>query len=85
MRIGLSELIFIALIIVAIYSPARLPEYAKVFAKLMQNIKSAVASAKEVYQPLQEIAVPIKEVKSDIDNQLTEVKQSIKESGKEEM
>lgn len=74
MRIGLSELLVIIVLAIALFSPEKLPVYTKKFLEAIQQVKNCASDAKEVVQPVQDL-------KETVDMQ---VKDIVKESGKEE-
>ena len=55
MQIGLSELLVIIVLAVAIFSPEKLPVYAKKFLDTVQQIKSCTSDVKAVTQPVQDL------------------------------
>lgn len=85
MRIGLSELLVIIVLAIALFSPEKLPVYTKKFSEAMQQIKKCASDAKEVAQPVQDVKETVDaQVESFANSQLAQVTDIVKESGKEE-
>lgn len=74
MSIGLSELLVIIIIIIALFKPEKLSDYAKMAGKFLKNVKQAAKSITDATEPVRDAIQPVTDLKKDIDTQITEVK-----------
>lgn len=81
MRIGLSEIIVLAVIVVALYDPTKLKGFAIKLNKTIKDIASALSQVQEdVVRPVQEDVVqPIKDQVDSVTKPLSDAKESITE------
>lgn len=77
MRIGLTELLIIVIIAVAILRPEKLPEYAKKFSSSMQRLKESTKTLNEVTEPVREALKPVTELKEEITDQVEQLKKDM--------
>lgn len=78
MSIGLSELLVIIIIIIALFKPEKLSDYAVMAGKFLKNVKQAAKSITDATEPVRDAIQPVTDLKKDIDTQLTEVKNEFK-------
>lgn len=77
MRIGLTELLIIVIIAVAILRPEKLPEYAKKFSSSMQRLKESTKTLNEVTEPVREAVKPVTDLKEEITDQVEQLKKDM--------
>lgn len=94
MKIGISEIILIAVVALLVLGPDRLPGFTKSLAKafkearkvtdeLTKEIKeNIVEPLEEVQQPIKEAVQPFTDIKKDIDTNIKDVKKSFNSIGK---
>ena len=94
MKIGITELILVAIVAFVVIGPDKLPEYARKLGKMLRELKKYTGAASEeiqknVVEPLNEIQAPIKEavapltdIKKDIDDSMKDVTKSFTNIGK---
>lgn len=69
MRIGLTELIVIIILAVALIKPDKLGEYAKTAGKALKKIKETTNEINtQVVEPVKEAVEPVKEVVEEVTN-----------------
>lgn len=78
MSIGLSELLVIIIIVIAIFKPEKLSDYAKMAGVFLKRAKQAAKSITEATDPVRDAIQPVTDLKKDIDTQITEVKNEFK-------
>lgn len=78
MSIGLSELLVIIIIIIALFKPEKLSDYAIMAGKFLKNVKQAAKSITDATEPVRDAIQPVTDLKKDIDTQITEVKNEFK-------
>lgn len=74
MRIGLTELLVIAVIAIALLKPEKLPEYAKKFGAAMQRLKESTKVLSEVTEPVKDAVKPVTDIKDEITGQVEQMK-----------
>lgn len=74
MRIGLTELLVIAVIAIALLKPEKLPEYAKKFGATMQRLKESTKVLSEVTEPVKDVVKPVTDIKDEITGQVEQMK-----------
>ncbi len=97
MKIGMMELLVIAVVALIVIGPDKLPEYAKRLGQVMKEVRKATSSLteeiqKDVVEPLNEAAKPLKEaveplneVAKDIKKTTDDLAKSVNAIGKEEI
>jgi len=97
MKIGMMELLVIAVVALIVIGPDKLPEYAKRLGQVMKEVRKATSSLteeiqKDVVEPLNEAAKPLKEaveplneVAKDIKKTTDNLAKSVNAIGKEEI
>ena len=78
MSIGLSELLVIIIIIITLFKPEKLSDYAKMAGKFLKNVKQAAKSITDATEPVRDDIQPVTDLKKDIDTQISEVKNEFK-------
>ncbi len=78
MSIGLSELLVIIIIVIALFKPEKLSDYAKMAGVFLKRAKQAAKSITEATDPVRDAIQPVTDLKKDIDTQITEVKNEFK-------
>lgn len=69
MRIGLTELIVIVVIAIALIKPEKLGEYAKTAGQALRKIKETTNEINtQVVEPVKEVVEPVKEVVEEVKN-----------------
>lgn len=63
MQIGITELIVIIFLIIAVVKPSKLESYAGSLGKAMRDVKNAT---KSVTEPIQEVGAELQEVVSEV-------------------
>ena len=74
MSIGLSELLVIIIIVIALFKPEKLSDYARMAGVFLKRVRQAAKSITEATEPVRDIIQPVTDLKKDIDTQITEVK-----------
>lgn len=74
MRIGLSELLVILVLLVALFRPDKLPDYAKTFGTFLKKAKESMAQLNEAVEPVKDMVEPVQSLKQEIDGQINEIK-----------
>ena len=65
MNIGISEIVLIAIVVIALVKPDKISEYTKLFAKTIKEIRRAKEDInEEVIKPITE---PVEELKDEIE------------------
>ncbi len=77
MRIGLTELLIIVVIAIAVLRPEKLPEYAKKFSLFMERLKESTKAINEVTEPVREAVKPVTELKNEITDQVEQLKNNM--------
>ena len=87
MRIGLTEILVIAVIILAVLKPEKLGEYTKVISNALKNIthkKEEIKEAAEpVVEPVKEAMKPVTDLKNEINNSIQEINDELKNNKEE--
>lgn len=78
MSIGLSELLVIIIIVIALFKPEKLSDYARMAGVFLKRVRQAAKSITEATEPVRDIIQPVTDLKKDIDTQITEVKNEFK-------
>lgn len=78
MSIGLSELLVIIIIVIALFKPEKLSDYARMAGVFLKRARQAAKSITEVTEPVRDAIQPVTDLKKDIDTQITEVKNEFK-------
>jgi sec-independent protein translocase protein TatB len=78
MSIGLSELLVIIIIVIALFKPEKLSDYARMAGVFLKRVRQAAKSITEVTEPVRDAIQPVTDLKKDIDTQITEVKNEFK-------
>lgn len=78
MSIGLSELLAIIIIVIALFKPEKLSDYARMAGVFLKRVRQAAKSITEVTEPVRDAIQPVTDLKKDIDTQITEVKNEFK-------
>lgn len=78
MSIGLSELLVIIIIVIALFKPEKLSDYARMAGVFLKRVRQATKSITEVTEPVRDAIQPVTDLKKDIDTQITEVKNEFK-------
>lgn len=78
MSIGLSELLVIIIIVIALFKPEKLSDYARIAGVFLKRVRQAAKSITEVTEPVRDAIQPVTDLKKDIDTQITEVKNEFK-------
>lgn len=78
MSIGLSELLVIIIIVIALFKPEKLSDYARMAGVFLKRVRQAAKSITEVTKPVRDAIQPVTDLKKDIDTQITEVKNEFK-------
>jgi len=78
MSIGLSELLVIFIIVIALFKPEKLSDYAKMAGEFLRGAKQAAKSITDATEPVRDAIQPVTDLKKDIDTQITEVKNEFK-------
>lgn len=78
MPIGLSELLVIIIIVIALFKPEKLSDYARMAGVFLKRVRQAAKSITEVTEPVRDAIQPVTDLKKDIDTQITEVKNEFK-------
>lgn len=84
MRIGLTELLIIVIIAVALLRPEKLPEYAKKFSAAMQRLKESTKVINEVAEPVKDAVKPVTELKNEITCQVEQFKSDMTSTEEQE-
>ena len=79
MSIGLSELLVIIIIVIALFKPEKLSDYARMAGVFLKRVRQAAKSITEVTEPVRDAIQPVTDLKKDIDTQITEVKNEFKD------
>lgn len=79
MSIGLSELLVIIIIVIALFKPEKLSDYARMAGVFLKRVRQAAKSITEATEPVRDIIQPVTDLKKDIDTQITEVKNEFKD------
>ena len=72
MRIGISELIVIVVLILALFSPEKLPEYTKKFTEMLQQVKNCTKDVKDAAQPITDASQSITDLKETVNEQVSD-------------
>ena len=59
MSIGLSELLVIIIIIITLFKPEKLSDYAKMAGKFLKNVKQAAKSITDATEPVRDAIQPV--------------------------
>ena len=78
MSIGLSEFLVIIIIVIALFKPEKLSDYARMAGVFLKRVRQAAKSITEVTEPVRDAIQPVTDLKKDIDTQITEVKNEFK-------
>lgn len=78
MSIGLSELLVIIIIVIALFKPEKLSDYARMAGVFLKRVRQAAKSITEATDPVRDAIQPVTDLKKDIDTQITEVKNEFK-------
>lgn len=78
MSIGLSELLVIIIIVIALFKPEKLSDYVRMAGVFLKRVRQAAKSITEVTEPVRDAIQPVTDLKKDIDTQITEVKNEFK-------
>lgn len=78
MSIGLSELLVIIIIVIALFKPEKLSDYARMAGVFLKRVRKAAKSITEATEPVRDAIQPVTDLKKDIDTQITEVKNEFK-------
>ena len=78
MSIGLSELLVIIIIVIALFKPEKLSDYAKMAGVFLKRVRQAAKSITEATEQVRDAMQPVTDLKKDIDTQITEVKNGFK-------
>ena len=78
MSIGLSELLVIIIIVIALFKPEKLSDYARMAGVFLKRVRQAAKSITEFTEPVRDAIQPVTDLKKDIDTQITEVKNEFK-------
>lgn len=92
MRIGLTELLVIAVVAIALIKPEKMRDIAGNIGKAMRIIKEenaklnkeVVDPIKEAVEPVKEMTQPVTEMKNEIDNTVNNIKDNTKISLKKD-
>lgn len=77
MHIGISEIIVIGILFIALVRPNELPAYSKKLGSAIATLKQYASKFSEVSEPVKETVDSIKGVKQDIDEQISDIKNEI--------
>ena len=78
MSIGLSELLVIIIIVIALFKPEKLSDYARMAGVFLKRVRQAAKSITEVTEPVRDAIQPVTDLKKDIDTQITKTKNEFK-------
>lgn len=79
MSIGLSELLVIIIIVIALFKPEKLSDYARMAGVFLKRVRQAAKSITEATEPVRDAIQPVTDLKKDIDTRITEVKNEFKD------
>lgn len=78
MSIGLSEVILIGLIVLALFKPEKLKEYARALGKTLRYLKDEKEKIDDsVITPVKEAMEPVTDIKKDIDETVGSIKETL--------
>lgn len=81
MKIGMMELLVIAVVALIVIGPDKLPDYAKRLGQMLKEVRKATSSLteeiqKDVVEPLNEAAKPLKEAVEPLNEAANEIKKT---------
>lgn len=85
MGIGLSEIILIGLIVLALFKPEKLKEYARALGRALRYLKDEKEKIDDsVITPVKEAMEPVTDIKKDIDETVGSIKDTLTADNKNE-
>ena len=66
MSVGISELLVIVILAVAVLKPEKLPVYAQKAKEVIVKLKSAKSDLQETMQPVHDVVQPINEIRDEV-------------------
>ena len=85
MSIGLSEIILIGLVVLALFKPEKLKEYAIALGRAIRYLKDEKEKIDDsVITPVKEAMEPVNDIKRDIDDTIDSIKETLTTDNKNE-
>lgn len=85
MSIGLSEIILIGLVVLALFKPEKLKEYAIALGRAIRYLKDEKEKIDDsVITPVKEAMEPVTDIKKDIDETIGSIKETLTTDNKNE-
>lgn len=83
MRIGLSEILLIIIVALALLNPEKLGDYAKTFGKVIKGLKENQEDIQKnvvdpITEPLKEAVKPVTDIKDSVNESINEINNIVK-------